>query len=350
MRFRVKTTGVVLAVLALVGLILGLLLGRADFLQEETVTSNPKPALSDQYYDERPEESTKTLDTKATISSLDSDSEPKEPEKTPSPKATAPNTDSRLKQLTTAPNQNVTIPSQDSDSRLKVGKTQKNKTLNFQSPNTLTYSVKTTAAFAAYKPRYEIAWADPSNYGDRFATDVNGNPVNNAPIIVLHETAAPASSAINFFKNSHEDENVQASYHTMIKLDGTVVYLVPPEKRAFGAGNSVFEGPLGVETVKTNADLPPSVNNFAYHVGLETPPSGVGTKEPTHIGYTDAQYQSLAWLIAQSNVPDERITTHRAVDRSGQRIDPRSFEFDKFWNLLHSFRVIAPVNISSIGN
>jgi hypothetical protein len=26
---------------------------------------------------------------------------------------------------------------------------------------------KTTAAFTKYRPRYEIAWADPSNYGQR---------------------------------------------------------------------------------------------------------------------------------------------------------------------------------------
>ncbi|KAF3891086.1 N-acetylmuramoyl-L-alanine amidase [Tolypothrix bouteillei VB521301] len=333
--------------LALVGLMLGLLLGRADFLQDREVASNSTPAVSNQYVDFQPEKHTKALDTKATIKSEDLESQSKESEITPTPQKTASEADSRLKQVTTAPTPKVkvAIPNQVSDSRLKAQKTQKNNSLK-----TLSYSVKTTAAYAAYKPRYEIAWANASNYGDRFATDVNGTPVNNQPIVVIHETAAPASSAINFFKNSHEDENVQASYHTMIKLDGTVVYLVPPDKRAFGAGNSVFEGPQGAETVKTNPDLPPSVNNFAYHIGLETPPSGVGTKETTHSGYTEEQYYSLAWLIAQSNVPDERITTHKAVDRSGQRIDPRSFDFDKFWNLLHSFRVLTPVSISQISD
>ncbi|GAA6621764.1 N-acetylmuramoyl-L-alanine amidase [Scytonema sp. NUACC26] len=348
MRFKVKTTGVVLGILVLVGLMLGLLLGRADFLQDQKVALNQRPAISNQYAHFQPEESTKALNTKATIPSEDLDSQAKEAKSTPTPQPSASEADSRLKQLTTAPTPKTktATPSPTSDPRLKAQKTQKNN----NAPKTPSYSVKTTVAFAAYKPRYEIAWADASNYGDRFATDANGTPVNNQPIVVLHETAAPASSAINFFKNSHEDENVQASYHTMIKLDGTVVYLVPPEKRAFGAGNSVFEGPQGTETVKTNPDLPPSVNNFAYHIGLETPPSGVGTKETTHTGYTQEQYSSLAWLIAQSNVPDERITTHKAVDRSGQRIDPRSFDFDRFWNLLHSFRVITPVNISQISN
>jgi hypothetical protein len=87
--------------------------------------------------------------------------------------------------------------------------------------------------------------------------------------------------------------------------------------------------------------LQPSVNNFAYHVSLETPPDAWDKNVPSHSGYTDKQYKSLAWLVAQSDVPDERITTHRAVDRSGQRIDPVSFDFDQFYSILHSFREIA---------
>ncbi|MGH7999437.1 MAG: peptidoglycan recognition protein family protein [Brasilonema sp.] len=240
---------------------------------------------------------------------------------------------------TKTPNPKTALSSQNSTSQSQQKINQKSKP-----QKTRISPIKTTAAFRAYKPRYEIAWANATNFGERFARDANGTLVNNLPIIVIHETAAPASSAINFFQTSHNDENVQASYHTMIKLDGTVVYTVPPEKRAFGAANSVFDGPLGSETVQTNPHLAPSVNNFAYHVSLETPPSGVMNNEPTHTGYTEVQYQSLAWLIAQSNVPDERITTHRAVDRSGQRIDPRSFDFSKFWNILHSFRGVVSIN------
>lgn len=202
----------------------------------------------------------------------------------------------------------------------------------------------TTLAFDRYKPRLEIAAVDPSNYGERFAQDINGISVKNEPIIVIHETSNSAASAINFFQTPHTDENVQASYHAIIKLDGTVLYLVPPEKRAFGAANSVFDGPDGVETVQTNPNLPPSVNNFAYHVSLETPPDGRGNNFlKSHSGYTEAQYNSLAWLIAQSQVPEDRITTHKAVDRSNQRVDPLSFDFDKFLQLLNTYRQLSPV-------
>ncbi|WP_250123256.1 peptidoglycan recognition family protein [Chroococcidiopsis sp. CCMEE 29] len=189
-----------------------------------------------------------------------------------------------------------------------------------------------------YTPKYEFAWAHPVNYGERSIVDINGMPVHNQPIIVLHETVGSATSAINHFQTPHPNEKEQASYHTLIKRDGTVIYIVPPEKRAFGAGNSVFIGSNGVvEAVKTHPYLPPSVNNFAYHTSLETPPDGRNHKR-RHSGYTEAQYQSLAWLIAQSRVPDQRITTHKAVDRSGARIDPRSFNVSKFFGLLHSYR------------
>lgn len=189
----------------------------------------------------------------------------------------------------------------------------------------------------SYSPKYEIAWAHPLNYGERYTKDIYGRPVYNQPIIVLHETVNSAASAINHFQTPHQNEDNQASYHTLIKLDGTVVYIVPPGKRAFGAGNSVFKGSNGLEAVKTDPNLPPSVNNFAYHVSLETPSDGRNAKR-RHSGYTNAQYQSLAWLIAQSRVPDSRITTHKIVDRSGTRIDPRSFNRRKFLSLLHSYR------------
>jgi N-acetylmuramoyl-L-alanine amidase len=198
----------------------------------------------------------------------------------------------------------------------------------------------TTGIFRSYQPKYTVAWADSSNYGDRFATDIYGVPLANSPIIVLHETTNSVQSAVNTFKsNNSGDENKQVSYHTLIARNGLVVYLVPPDKRAFGAGNSVFEGRNGVETVQTNPILKPSVNNFAYHVSLETPPDAWGKNVTSHSGYTNEQYYALAWLISQSDVPDDRITTHRAVDRSGQRIDPVSFDFDKFLNILHTFRV-----------
>lgn len=201
----------------------------------------------------------------------------------------------------------------------------------------------TTLAFSQYNPQSTIATIDSSNYGDRYKTDVDGNSLNNLPIVVLHETTDSVASAINTFKTPHLNDSNQVSYHALISIDGTITYLLSSAKRAFGAGNSAFFSSDGIETVKTNPSLPSSVNNFAYHISLETPPSEWGKPNQTrHSGYTDSQYKSLAWLIAQTNIPDNRITTHKDVDRSGYKIDPRSFDFDKFLTILNTYR--QPLN------
>lgn len=188
---------------------------------------------------------------------------------------------------------------------------------------------------SALAPRQEAALAHPTNYGDRYAKDIFGKPVENLPLVVLHETVGTADSAINTVRTPHYNEDDQTSYHSIIRLDGTIVYVVPPEKRAFGAGNSVFKTAKGPETVKTHQAFPPSVNNFAYHISLETPADGHNNAE-IHSGYTDAQYRSLAWLVAHTSVTDDRVTTHRAIDQSGSRIDPRSFDASKFYSYLRA--------------
>ena len=170
--------------------------------------------------------------------------------------------------------------------------------------------------------------------------------MNNAPIAVLHETTNSVKSAINTFRTPHHNDSNQVSYHALIALDGTIIYLVPSDKRAFGAGNSVFVSSSDIETVKTNPNLPSSVNNFAYHISLETPLDRRRSNQTHHSGYTDNQYKSLAWLLASSDIPDNRITTHQSVDRSGQKIDPRSFNFDKFFKLLHTYRQPTEVDLS----
>ncbi|NDJ19957.1 peptidoglycan recognition family protein [Myxacorys almedinensis] len=196
-------------------------------------------------------------------------------------------------------------------------------------------SVGSPVASPSYRPQEEVILAHPTNFGRRFLQDLNGNPVENTPIVVLHETVGSAQSTINYFQTSHPRDDDQVSYHTLIKEDGTVVYMVPPDRRAFGAGNSVFSGTKD-EAVKTNPNFPASVNNFAYHVSLVTPPDGRGNGS-SHSGYTRAQYQSLAWLVAKTGLSDSRITSHRLVDRSRQRSDPRSFDAQYFFRLLYLY-------------
>uniref|UniRef100_B8HPP1 N-acetylmuramoyl-L-alanine amidase n=1 Tax=Cyanothece sp. (strain PCC 7425 / ATCC 29141) TaxID=395961 RepID=B8HPP1_CYAP4 len=190
--------------------------------------------------------------------------------------------------------------------------------------------------------RQEVILAHPTNFGPRFSQDVYGRPVRNAPLVVLHETVGSGSSAIQMFRSPQPDESRQASYHALILRDGTIVYLVPGTMRAFGAGNSIFRGANGPEAVKTHPRFPASVNNFAYHISLETPPNG-NNNASRHSGYTPNQYQSLAVLTACTRVPSDRITTHKAVDRSGSRMDPRSFDDRLFRRLLDVYLQNQPL-------
>jgi N-acetylmuramoyl-L-alanine amidase len=185
------------------------------------------------------------------------------------------------------------------------------------------------------KPRQRVEWAYPTNYGERVSQDIHGTLVRNPLIVVIHETVGSAESAVNYFKTpnySHEAD--QVSYHALIGLDGTIIFTVPFQYRAFGAGNSVFMGAQGPESVQTNAKVPASVNNFAYHFSLETPGDGRNNAD-RHSGYTVKQYQSLAWLVRYTKVPEARVTYHKIIDRSGTRKDPRSFNRDLFLQSLH---------------
>jgi N-acetylmuramoyl-L-alanine amidase len=203
---------------------------------------------------------------------------------------------------------------------------------------------KQAAAKAPKPPPEEIALAHPTNFGQRFLQDIKGQAVQNEPILVLHETVGSAEGTIGFFQTAHPDDDDQVSYHALIKLDGTIVYLVPPDQRAFGAGNSVFESAQGREAVQTNPDFPPSVNNFAYHISLVTPPDGRNNRL-SHSGYTQLQYQSLAWLVAKTGIPPARMTTHKDVDRSRQRMDPRSFDQAYFLKLLATYPMQPEISI-----
>jgi len=166
---------------------------------------------------------------------------------------------------------------------------------------------------------------DPTNHGDRHRRDAFGRELSTTPsLIVLHETVFGIGSAINTFMTPHPNDADQVSYHALIGLDGAIVQVLDPSRRAFGAGNSAFNG----EWVITNRAFRGSVNNFALHVSLETPLDGEND-EPDHSGYNASQYDALAVLLAQwmrrYGIPPERITTHAHVDLGGERADPRTF-------------------------
>jgi N-acetyl-anhydromuramyl-L-alanine amidase AmpD len=182
---------------------------------------------------------------------------------------------------------------------------------------------------------------DPSNFGPRYRRDAYGQPVDPTPrVVVMHETVYGIQSAINTFTTAHANDDDQVSYHALIGEQGQVVLLMDPLQRAFGAGNSAFNG----RWVITNPKVGGSVNNFALHVSLETPIDGEDD-DPGHSGYKQAQYDALAVLLAQwmgrFPIPFDQITTHRAVDLGGERADPRSFDWSQLQRRLHSLGLLC---------
>ena len=181
----------------------------------------------------------------------------------------------------------------------------------------------------------------PTNYGQRYSRDAFGRALDPKPrLIVLHETVYGIGSAINTFVTAHPRDDDQVSYHALIGQDGTVVQVLDPDKRAFGAGHSAFNG----SWVITNPAVSGSVNNFALHVSLETPLDGEDD-EADHSGYTAAQYDGLAVLLAdwmlRYRIPHQNITTHEYVDLGGERGDPRSFDWQALEQRLHALGMLC---------
>jgi N-acetyl-anhydromuramyl-L-alanine amidase AmpD len=190
--------------------------------------------------------------------------------------------------------------------------------------------------YAKLNRRVQRIGIHPSNFSERQKQDAFGNRIDPKPrVVVLHETVYGLGSAINTFVTPHPKDDDQVSYHMLIGEDGRIIQALDPSKRAFGAGNSAFDG----EWVITNQKAGGSINNFALHLSLETPLDGENNAL-RHSGYSQAQYDAMALVVAHwmmnYNIPAENITTHRHVDLGGERADPRSFN----WNELKE-RLIA---------
>ncbi|WP_414027082.1 N-acetylmuramoyl-L-alanine amidase [Cyanobium sp. ATX-6F1] len=114
------------------------------------------------------------------------------------------------------------------------------------------------------------------------------------------------------------------SYHTLIGLQGEVVQVLDPSRRAFGAGNSAFNG----QWVVTNPKLNGSVNNFALHLSLETPLDGEND-DSEHSGYTAAQLDATAvvladWMKRFPIPPSRSPPTGRWISEGNARIPAAS--------------------------
>ncbi len=137
-------------------------------------------------------------------------------------------------------------------------------------------------------------------------------------LVVLHESNIPEPNLLTVIQSKYNE----VYYHSVINREGTIIYCVEATKRIEASYPSSFNG----ESING------SVDDFAYHICLVSPDVDVDLIE--HEGYTIDQYISLAWLCKQLDVEEERIVTHKEIDLSNTRIDPRSFNKEKLIELL----------------
>ena len=149
-----------------------------------------------------------------------------------------------------------------------------------------------------------------------------------ALLFVIHETIIDLKQSLDL----HADSNYLGSYHTVISYSGEIYYLVPSQYKAYAAANSAF----GEEQIDG------SVNDFAYHVALETPVDGRDVKVLSHSGYSYEQYHSLAWLIKATGVDLNRVTTHGRI-KIPASTEPRCLNLTYLLNLVDT--KINPVSI-----
>lgn len=135
----------------------------------------------------------------------------------------------------------------------------------------------------------------------------------NAPVscIVLHATVEPTTEGtIGIFL----DKARKVSAHFVVGKDGRIVQMAPLEKRAWHAGNSIWEG------VKRVND---------YSIGIEMVNLNDG-KDP----YPEPQVQAVAKIIrfvrVHYDIPDSRIVSHAQIALPpGRKSDPLGFDLDR---------------------
>ncbi len=131
------------------------------------------------------------------------------------------------------------------------------------------------------------------------------------PIVVLHDSNGPGDNALSWSL----DNRIKGSYHSLIRRDGEVVYLIPAWVKASACGPSSYI--TGDGRVSING----SVDPFAYSICLEGP-----------VPYTVEEYYSLSYLISLMGITREQVVVHDdvldvvVVDR-----DPCTVDMDRLW-------------------
>lgn len=170
------------------------------------------------------------------------------------------------------------------------------------------------------------ARTSPEVYNDRpnGAASIKG--------ILLHHTGSRNEDGdVVWLSQPHANP---VSTHKVFKRNGTIVKLVPDDKRAWHAGPSTWRGQ-------------PDCNDSM--LGYEICNSGTGET------FTQAQYESVAQSIAYDcalyHISDSNVTTHKAVrdewlkshpGQAARKNDPLGLDLDRLWTRIAEIRADWP--------
>lgn len=144
--------------------------------------------------------------------------------------------------------------------------------------------------------------------------DDRPNP-EDVSCIVLHSTVIPTTEdTVKVFL----DPKREVSAHFVVGKDGQVIQMVPVQKRAWHAGESILEDR-------------PRVNEFSVGIEMVNLNDGI---DP----YPDAQIHAVAGIIrflrSRYEIPDSRIVSHEKIALpAGRKSDPANFDFARLFQL-----------------
>lgn len=144
-------------------------------------------------------------------------------------------------------------------------------------------------------------------------------------LFVIHETIIDSETLEDYMA----DPDFLGSYHAVITIEGQIIYYVPSDMKAFAASKSRFLNLLTGEEESING----SVDDFAYHVALETPENGRDANKKVHAGYSIQQYKSLAWLFNATGISIDRLVNHGEL-KEPETEEPRCFNGQYFSKVL----------------
>lgn len=157
------------------------------------------------------------------------------------------------------------------------------------------------------------AFVPPSTWQPRPSPNHSARPARTRISgIVLHcDASSSVASSMDWIRRPES----RASYHVLIGRSGNIYDIVPPERKAWHAGRSMWEGVS-------------DCNNYTIGVSMSNRNDG---EEPYPDAQVDATVGVCAVFCKHFNIPVERITTHAIVATpKGRKTDPIKFDLDGF--------------------